>query len=87
MMCARCVSAVRTEMLQRFRDLLVRVPQGEQAKHLALALRERILLGAASLVRLGLDEPRPERGMDVALACGDGTTASTSSVSAASLST
>src|SRR3954451_25464586 len=48
------------------RNLLVRMAVGEQPKHLALAARERIFLGSASGLGLGLDQSRTELRMDVA---------------------
>ena len=53
---------------EHLRDLLVRVPEREQAQHLALALRERILLRAPPLLGVGGEEPRAEAGMHVPLA-------------------
>ena len=47
------------------------MPEGEQPQHLALALRERILLGLRALLGLGRDQPRAERRMDVAAAVRD----------------
>ena len=57
--------------VEHLRDLLVRVAEREQPQHLPLAVRERILLGAAALLGLGRDEPRTQRRMDVAAAAGD----------------
>ena len=54
--------------VEQLRDLLVRVPEGEQAQHLALALRERVRLRSLALLGLGRDEARAERRVDVALA-------------------
>ena len=53
------------------RDLLVRVAEREQAQNVALAVGERVLLGALPLLRVGGDHPRAERRMHVAPAGGD----------------
>jgi hypothetical protein len=63
------------------------VAQGEEPQHLALALGERVGIGTLSLLRIGRDEPRPERRMDVPLARCTARIAPTTSVSAASLRT
>ena len=52
-------------------DLLVRVPEREQAQHFALAVRKRILLGLPSCVGVRGDQPRAELGVDVATATGN----------------
>ncbi len=68
MMCARWVSAVRTEMKSLLRDLLVRVPEREQPQDLTLAVRERVLVGALLGVGVGREQSRAELGAHVAAA-------------------
>ena len=45
MMCARCVSAVRTEITELLGDLLVGVAEREQPQNLVLALAEPAVVG------------------------------------------
>ena len=55
---------------QELRDLLVRVPESQQTQHVPLALRQRVALDAEALLRLGRDQPRSERRIDMsASAC------------------
>ena len=84
MMCARCVSTVRTELLG---DLLVRVAERQEAQHLPLAVGERILLGPGLFLGVGGDESSAERWVDVLPPAATSRTAPTTSASAASFRT
>ena len=57
--------------VEHLRDLLVRVAEGEQAQHLALAVRERILLRELRRLGVGGHQPSAELGIDVAAAARD----------------
>ena len=69
MMCARCVSAVRTEMNSLLCDLLVCVAGGEQPQHLGLPRGERIGGGVPGRfqvgVRLAAHQPGAEQRVQV----------------------
>src|SRR5262249_26771707 len=57
--------------VEHLRDLLVRVPEREQAHHLALAVGERVGLLAGLRFCLGRDQARSQRRVHVVLAAGD----------------
>ena len=67
MMCARCVSPLDGDE-QRLCYLLIRMAEGQQPQHLALAIRERVGFRARRRLGLGDRHLRTERWVNISIA-------------------
>ena len=87
MMCARWVSAVRTEMKSIFAISWFVCPRASSRRTSRSRSESGSSLAPSALLDLRGNEPRTERRVKVTLACGDLLTAPTTSESAASFRT